>query len=36
MISVLWSDAAEVIVYRSYHDFKAFHVSDKKQNTFCA
>lgn len=26
MMSVLWSDRTEVIVYRSFQDFKKFHV----------
>lgn len=29
MMSVLWSDEAEVIVYRSFQEFKKFHVSNK-------
>ncbi|XP_037611517.1 NADPH oxidase organizer 1-like [Sebastes umbrosus] len=31
MISVLWSDEAEVIVYRSFKDFKKFHSQLKKR-----
>ncbi|KAG7506883.1 NADPH oxidase organizer 1-like [Solea senegalensis] len=31
MISVLWSDNAEVIVYRSFQDFKKFHRDLKKR-----
>uniref|UniRef100_A0A3Q3DQM4 NADPH oxidase organizer 1b n=1 Tax=Hippocampus comes TaxID=109280 RepID=A0A3Q3DQM4_HIPCM len=31
MISVLWSDENEVIVYRSYNDFKNFHKQLKKK-----
>ncbi|XP_054624440.1 NADPH oxidase organizer 1-like [Dunckerocampus dactyliophorus] len=31
MISVLWSDETEVIVYRSYDDFKKFHKRLKKK-----
>lgn len=27
MISVSWSDQTEVIVYRSFQDFRKFHVS---------
>lgn len=27
MVSVSWSDETDVIVYRSFHDFKKFHVS---------
>lgn len=26
MVSVLWSDEAEVIIYRSFPDFRKFHV----------
>ncbi|CAJ1080698.1 NADPH oxidase organizer 1-like [Xyrichtys novacula] len=31
MISVLWSDEAEVIIYRSFQDFKKFHRQLKKR-----
>ncbi|XP_054455440.1 NADPH oxidase organizer 1-like [Anoplopoma fimbria] len=31
MISVLWSDETEVIVYRSFKDFKKFHTQLKKR-----
>ncbi|XP_051925242.1 NADPH oxidase organizer 1-like [Hippocampus zosterae] len=31
MISVLWSDENEVIIYRSYNDFKNFHKQLKKK-----
>ncbi|XP_019938518.1 NADPH oxidase organizer 1b [Paralichthys olivaceus] len=31
MISVLWSDEAEVIIYRSFQDFKTFHRQLKKR-----
>ncbi|XP_074519262.1 NADPH oxidase organizer 1b [Halichoeres trimaculatus] len=31
MISVLWSDEAEVIIYRSFRDFKKFHRQLKKR-----
>ncbi|TKS90048.1 NADPH oxidase organizer 1 [Collichthys lucidus] len=31
MISVLWSDQAEVIIYRSFQDFKKFHRQLKKR-----
>ncbi|XP_071387080.1 NADPH oxidase organizer 1b [Centroberyx affinis] len=31
MISVLWSDESEVIVYRSFQDFKKFHRQLKKR-----
>ncbi|XP_034049671.1 NADPH oxidase organizer 1-like [Thalassophryne amazonica] len=31
MISVSWSDQSEVIVYRSFHDFKKFHGQLKKK-----
>uniref|UniRef100_A0A4W6GBU5 NADPH oxidase organizer 1b n=1 Tax=Lates calcarifer TaxID=8187 RepID=A0A4W6GBU5_LATCA len=34
MISVLWSDETEVIIYRSFQDFKKFHVS-QNQHFFC-
>lgn len=27
MVSVSWSDETDVIVYRSFQDFKKFHVS---------
>lgn len=27
MVSVLWSDESEVIIYRSFQDFRTFHVS---------
>lgn len=31
MVSVLWSDEAEVIIYRSFKDFKTFHGELKKR-----
>lgn len=31
MMSVSWSDEAEVIIYRSFQDFKEFHVSQNQQ-----
>ncbi|KAG9334779.1 hypothetical protein JZ751_006528 [Albula glossodonta] len=31
MVSVLWSDASEIIVYRSFQDFKKLHKQLKKQ-----
>ncbi|TNN54934.1 NADPH oxidase organizer 1 [Liparis tanakae] len=31
MISVLWSDDTEVVVYRSFKDFKKFHMQLKKR-----
>uniref|UniRef100_A0AAQ5YCS8 NADPH oxidase organizer 1b n=1 Tax=Amphiprion ocellaris TaxID=80972 RepID=A0AAQ5YCS8_AMPOC len=31
MVSVLWSDGAEVIIYRSFQDFKKFHAQLKKR-----
>ncbi|XP_071318676.1 NADPH oxidase organizer 1b [Trachinotus anak] len=31
MISVLWSDESEVVIYRSFKDFKEFHRQLKKQ-----
>ncbi|XP_008280974.1 NADPH oxidase organizer 1-like [Stegastes partitus] len=31
MVSVLWSDEAEVIIYRSFQDFKKFHGQLKKR-----
>ncbi|XP_047464600.1 NADPH oxidase organizer 1-like [Mugil cephalus] len=31
MVSVLWSDQAEVIIYRSFRDFKNFHGQLKKK-----
>lgn len=30
MLSVLWSDQNEIIIYRSFQDFKEFHVRNKK------
>lgn len=27
MVLASWSDETDVIVYRSFHDFKKFHVS---------
>lgn len=27
MVSVIWSDGSEIIIYRSFKDFKKFHVS---------
>lgn len=33
MISVLWSDETEVIIYRSFRDFKKFHVSLNNSRT---
>lgn len=32
MISVLWSDEAEVIIYRSFKNFKKLHVSQINNN----
>lgn len=32
MLSVLWSDQNEIIIYRSFQDFKEFHVRNKKKN----
>lgn len=29
MLSVLWSDQNEIIIYRSFQDFKEFHVRNK-------
>ncbi|KAM3591856.1 uncharacterized protein V6R79_008662 [Siganus canaliculatus] len=34
MISVLWSDDSEVIVYRSFQDFKTFHKQLKKKFSY--
>ncbi|KAM4624520.1 NADPH oxidase organizer 1-like [Polymixia lowei] len=31
LISVLWSDGGEVIIYRTFHDFKKFHKQLKKK-----
>ncbi|XP_034563976.1 NADPH oxidase organizer 1-like [Notolabrus celidotus] len=31
MVSVLWSDEAEIIIYRSFQDFKKFHRTLKKR-----
>lgn len=36
MVSVLWSDQNDIVIYRTFQDFKKMHVSILMQVWFCA